>query len=57
LIKGTNGYALSLAAPAGWHFWNGAAAGDWSAAASWSNGAPMALGRRHTSAMLRYRQR
>jgi GH35 family endo-1,4-beta-xylanase len=44
LVKGTSGYTLSLAAPPGWHFWNGAASGNWGDAPSWSNGAPDGVG-------------
>jgi hypothetical protein len=47
LDKGKSNYSVTLAAPPGWHFWAGAASGEWSGAGNWTNGAPGGVG--HTA--------
>ncbi|HEY7089537.1 MAG TPA: endo-1,4-beta-xylanase [Tepidisphaeraceae bacterium] len=38
LVKGTNSYSASLAAPPQWSMWNVNSAGSWSSVANWSTG-------------------
>ena len=47
LVKGQDDYAVTLAAPPDWHFWAGAASGQWDTAGNWTNGAPGGVG--HTA--------
>jgi GH35 family endo-1,4-beta-xylanase len=44
LAKGTSQYALQLAAPPKWFFWNTGNSGNWSNPNNWSNGAASAAG-------------
>lgn len=44
LAKGTNSYALNLAAPPGWRFWNVANSGSFSSSGNWTNGIPGGVG-------------